>query len=243
MREYAGNLTQHEGETQMQNETEGPRFTLSPELTAAVANVETLTGERAKIETALTKARTDAGTAAGELEAARARLADVESGAALDGAAVDPKARKAVGQARETAEAMEARTRGLGGRLQINAAAIAEAQGELQRAWQAWKADVAEAVFTELKEAAEVFRSKLQIAAAIGTALDISRAIGAFRDAVFIDPFNSRVNLLNQARYPWKDNPAAVELYDELAVLHAPLARHLTAPAVTVTEPAEAAHV
>lgn len=202
-------------------------YNLSPELRTALAKVESVEGERVRIESALTTARRDAATAASDLETARERLADTESAAVLAGSSVDQEARRAVTALRDSVEAAEARVRGLQRRLVTSETIVSEARGEVERAWREWKRGVAQELFTELHQVGEEFRATLQLAVAIGSALDIPRAISAYRDAAFYDPMDPKRNMLSPARDPWRNNPSAVALYESLTALRRPIDQHI----------------
>jgi hypothetical protein len=96
---------------------------------------------------------------------------------------------------------------------------------------------------SELRQAGEALREKIQRTRAIGAALALDRLARAGHDAVFSDPLDPSTNLLNPRRAPWPSNPEAAELHKQLTALCAPAMRHVavqTGAAEQIQTPVEA---
>ena len=106
-----------------------------------------------------------------ELHESTARLAVVESGAALNGDDVDRGARKAHAAARDAVEFAEARVTGLEARLIQSAAALSEAKRVLAGEWTTWKNEQAEAVVARFEQAMDSFVRELKVVKAASAVL------------------------------------------------------------------------
>jgi hypothetical protein len=148
-----------------------PLIQIGAALEAALTNVDSRLATHQQIEVTLTTARTGLEAAQRELHESTARLAVVESGAALEGGDVDRGARKAHVAARDALEFAQARITGLELRLAQSEEALNEARRLLAGEWAAWKARQAESVLERYEQALDLFVHELKVVRAAAAVL------------------------------------------------------------------------
>lgn len=209
-----------------------PVIHIGAALTAATNTVDALLATHQQIEVAFTTAKAGCDAANRDLHESNARLAVVESGAALNGDDVDRGARKAHAAARDAVEFAEARVTGLEARLIQSAAALSEAKRALAGEWTAWKNEQAEAVVAQFEKAMDGFVCELKVVKAASAVLGhAGRLDSILRGIALPDPHRPFMDHASPARLKdWPDFPAANDVNNRLADVAArvvPLIRDL----------------
>lgn len=196
-----------------------PDIQISAALEAAINTVDTLLAAHRQVGTALSGAKAGEENAQRELQDSNARLAAVESGAALNGGEVDSGGRKAHLAARDAVEFAHARVTGLESRLIQSAAALNEAKRVLASEWTAWKAQQAEAMLERYEQALDAFIREMKVVKAAAAVLGhAGRLDSVLRGLALPDPRRPFMDRATPARLKdWPELPAARDVNTRLA--------------------------
>jgi len=205
---------------------------LSPALKTAVEDAHRVAAEQARIEAAMSAARSELTTAEAELEAVRRALASTEAEAALGGQ-TDRQARKNLVAARDQVEFASAKVAGLEERRNAVLEELRQARYKVDIQWRAWSRETAARILDAFYlPLLEEFLAAARLLTAAGSALNVGRLVAIARGLFVADPEDPLRNLANPKRSKWQDDPEAAALYQQIVDVHALVGPHLSEPQI-----------